>query len=135
MTEEAKRCPECGVIVRGDSEICGNCGADLWRVPEKPLEEAVQEEENVEAAATDELRKEDRANARRRIKELLAVYVVTAVLIVSGFLLVEYSRPSGLVSLTPFSLGFLLIWVSFLMLLYGVIGVGPSGRGRRWPWT
>ena len=134
---DMKRCPECGAIASGDSDSCAICGADLFQVPEEPLGEAVHEEEKLETAAADQLMTRELASARRIMMARLVVYVVDAVLILSGFLLLFNSRPEPLSKpFTPFWTAFVLIWVGFIMLLYVIIGAGPSELSPRgWPWS
>src|SRR6266571_2151944 len=104
-----KRCPGCGTILKGDSSRCGVCGADLWQVQDEPLEAVVHEEQGLEAEADHRLSRSELASARRMMMGRLAVYVVTALMIVLGFTLVSTRKPSGLASFTPFALGFWLI--------------------------
>ncbi len=128
-----KLCPKCGAIVSGDNERCGICGADLWQATKKPLGEAVQEGERVEADEADQLRRKERASAKRIMMIRLAVYVVTTVLILSGLLLLLNSTYAPLsFPFPPFWTGFVLIWLGVGILLYVVIGAGPSERGLGW---
>jgi len=128
-----KLCPKCGAIVSGENDRCGICSADLWQTTKKPLEEAVQEGERVEGDAADQLMRKERASARRIVIIRLGVYVVTVVLILSGFLLLLNSTYAPLsFPFPPFWTGLVLVWLGVGMLLYVVIGAGPSERGLGW---
>ena len=131
--QDAKLCPKCGAIVTSGSENCGVCGADLWETKEESLKVAVHEEEKSEAAVADQLRRKERKNMRRVGMAWLVVYVATAVLILSGLILLIYSPTTLPPSSTPFWTGFVLMLVGFMMLLYVVIGPDPRWRSRGWP--
>ena len=94
---------------------------------------AVQEGERVQADAADHLRRRELASARRIMMIRLVVYVATSLLILSGLFLLLNSPYAPLsFPFPPFWTGLVLIWIGTLMLLYVVIGAGPSERGVGW---
>ncbi len=66
---------------------------------------------------------------RRALLPPLVFLGLSLGLILSGFFLVLYSQPSFR-GFTSFFIGFILLSAGFLVLLYMVIGAGPSERYR-----
>lgn len=118
-----KKCPGCGTIVQ-DADTCGFCGASLLETQSEPMKDLVEEEAN---------RRVVQPNPHWKRKALLPPLVFLGLslgLILSGFFLVLYSQPSFR-GFTSFFIGFILLSAGFLVLLYVVIGAGPSERYRR----
>ena len=123
--QRLKKCPECGAIVQ-DEDKCGVCGAALLEVRSEPLEYLLKEQAGKPPGG-----KQDIHWKRRALRSSLVFLCLSIGLIVSGFLLLIYSQPlPG--GLTPLVIGFLLLSMGFLVLLYMVIGAGPSERGMGW---
>jgi hypothetical protein len=105
-----------------EKDQCGVCGASLLEARSEPLEDLLKER-STEVPG-------QRVNhwKRRALLPSLVFLGLAVGLIIPGFFLLLFSQPSFR-GFTPFFVGFLLLTIGFLGLLFVVIGTGPSELG------
>jgi len=121
-------CPKCSTIVSEESRTCGVCGADLWEAQNRSIQDATTEAQRAKTAADQHLREKELASARRRIISRLVFYAGTVVFIPYGFLLLFSSTTS------LFTIGIVIVVTGFVLLLFFIIGAGPTTRRYRGRW-
>ncbi len=113
-------CPGCGAGVK-DEDRCGVCGTDLHETPSESLGDVLRQEPKKEEGVDDIHWK------REALVPPMLFLSLSLGLMIPGFLLSLYSSPV-LRPFTPYFIGLILIWLGFMVLLFMVIGAGPSYR-------
>ncbi len=121
-----KKCPGCGAIVQ-DEDNCGVCGTSLWETRSASLEELVKEQQQ-----SGEPSKNQDHWKRKALLPTVIFFSLSMILIISGFLLLLYSPPVFR-GFNPAVGGVILLIIGFIVLLYIVIGPGPSERALGLP--
>jgi len=94
----------------------------------RSIQDATTEAQRAKTAADQHLREKELASARRRIISRLVFYAGTVVFILYGFLLLFSSTTS------LFTIGIVIVVTGFVLLLFFIIGAGPTTRRYRGRW-
>jgi RNA polymerase subunit RPABC4/transcription elongation factor Spt4 len=123
-----RSCPKCSTVVSEESRTCGICGTDLWEAQDQSIQDVVTEAQKAKTAADEHLREKELASARRRMIPRLVFYAGSVLFILYGFLLL-FSSTAFL-----FTIGIVIIVTGFVLLLFFMIGAGPTTRRYRGRW-